>query len=216
MLDQIPTEWRQDAVFRMVAYRDDKKFLQDYIGNPEGIDEFIDLLRSTGIKDSLENCLMIRSVPSRGCRVRVLAFRMAHLQCSTVRWIWGLRRLRSDIICAPGTPESPTAGVLLGTSASSATSTGPSRTSERSRKSGQTLLTKMTMDFAINLEPKQRSLWTGCSHRQQDIMAELTSRYLTVRRSAILAISGWSRYHAVLREVWRRLRKDVVPLDPSR
>ena len=58
MLDQIPTEWRQSAVFRMAAYREDKEFLQDDRRfDQERSAELIDLLRETDTRDSLEKLL---------------------------------------------------------------------------------------------------------------------------------------------------------------
>ena len=57
MLDQIPTERRRIAVFRMASYRDDAEFLQTIGFGQQHIAEFIDLLRETGIMDSLEDLL---------------------------------------------------------------------------------------------------------------------------------------------------------------
>ena len=72
MLDQIPTERRQVTVFRMAAYLGDKDSLQAL--DQELVAEFIDLLRSTGNRDSLVNLLDDQFRPKRRLRSKSTRF----------------------------------------------------------------------------------------------------------------------------------------------
>ncbi len=189
----------------MVSYRGDVEFLQALGFDRERITEVTDLLSATDSPEELCDApfrpklrLQRNAFPERFSDGSFAVFYSSldpkTAEAEVRHWFTKFS-------------EGRTASVLPGTSASCATSMGPSRTSDRSEKCGPISLTEVTMDSAIRSAPKQRRRrWTGCSRRQYDAMAERTFQCSCVRRSATLAISNLSRSHAILRDRWAAVK----------